>query len=260
MEDYDFQIHLDPKVLPRYISNLSPDESIWASKSKYVNVANEHKDELLLGFDPAWNFARDLQVRTQRIDLLSQAHVFLASIWRYMCVLYGLYGRDDHCWVLQPRVAGKQTLSRITRILHSTSGREGSEGEHERMNDYRPPNHLDTPSEGKCSHERSRDTRRNGKDGARTRKGGCSEISDLSFSSIVGKSWSSSFTRPSAAIEGYWKRYGDRFRGCLKLLRDSGSRGWLQPSHSNQGQVQRRHEAKVWSWMDRFDDMPLDQT
>jgi len=36
--DYDFLIHLNPSVAPRYIENLHADPSLWKSATKYANV------------------------------------------------------------------------------------------------------------------------------------------------------------------------------------------------------------------------------
>ena len=82
LDDYDFVIHLDPAVLPRYYQNLLADDTIWASKIKYRNVVPKHDDQILsqpkIGFDPAQLFFRDLQVRIAILD-----KVFIALIDRF---------------------------------------------------------------------------------------------------------------------------------------------------------------------------------
>lgn len=62
LDDYDFVIHLDPEVLPRYHQNIS-----FNPTSRYANAASSRPsllgDKPLIGFDPATLFFEDLQVR-----------------------------------------------------------------------------------------------------------------------------------------------------------------------------------------------------
>lgn len=62
MGDYDFLIHLDPKVLPRYIDNVNADAAVWSSEEKFVNVTSKDAEGILLDFDPAREFVNDLKV------------------------------------------------------------------------------------------------------------------------------------------------------------------------------------------------------
>ena len=63
-DDYDFLVHLNPKVLPRYFHNINPDNNLLSSKRGYANKFHEKKDmvAVLPGFDPARLFFDDLQV------------------------------------------------------------------------------------------------------------------------------------------------------------------------------------------------------
>ncbi|PVF96960.1 Nrap protein [Serendipita vermifera] len=63
LSDYDFLIHLDPSVLPRYIYNIFPEESVWSKEVSQVNIKlNGNSDSgVMFGFDPAKEFLDDLQ-------------------------------------------------------------------------------------------------------------------------------------------------------------------------------------------------------
>ena len=66
VEDYDFVVHLDPTVLPRYVHNVHADPALLGG-GKYANKNLEAMDkedvEVMPGFDPARAFFDDLQVR-----------------------------------------------------------------------------------------------------------------------------------------------------------------------------------------------------
>jgi U3 small nucleolar RNA-associated protein 22 len=60
--DYDFVIHLDRAILPRYHQNISPDLSLLTSR-KYANASLDNgEDDVKMGLDPAKEFVADLQV------------------------------------------------------------------------------------------------------------------------------------------------------------------------------------------------------
>ncbi|KAH6905454.1 pre-rRNA processing protein Utp22 [Coprinopsis sp. MPI-PUGE-AT-0042] len=60
-QDYDFIVHLDPAVLPRYVHNVHADPALL-SKGKYANAGlGEAGVEIVPGFDPARAFFDDLQ-------------------------------------------------------------------------------------------------------------------------------------------------------------------------------------------------------
>ncbi|KAJ8522745.1 hypothetical protein ONZ45_g757 [Pleurotus djamor] len=64
INDYDFLIKLNPKILPRYAQNVSPDPAIVnpRSQSKYANLAEDAlSTKALPGFDPAQLFFNDLK-------------------------------------------------------------------------------------------------------------------------------------------------------------------------------------------------------
>ena len=62
-DDYDFLVHLDPTVLPRYFHNISPDANLLSKRGKYANkLGNENDKVVLAGFDPARLLFDDLQV------------------------------------------------------------------------------------------------------------------------------------------------------------------------------------------------------
>lgn len=61
-QDYDFLVHLDPSVIPRYVHNIAADESLLG-KGKFANdrLKNQDQDLVLPGFDPARLLFDDLQ-------------------------------------------------------------------------------------------------------------------------------------------------------------------------------------------------------
>ncbi|KAF9552839.1 Nrap protein [Agrocybe pediades] len=60
--DYDVLLDLDPSVLPRYLHNISADESLLEKRGKYANRTQEDDSAVVLpGFDPAQMFFSDLQ-------------------------------------------------------------------------------------------------------------------------------------------------------------------------------------------------------
>ncbi|KAK4685401.1 U3 small nucleolar RNA-associated protein 22, partial [Tremellales sp. Uapishka_1] len=61
LTQYDFVIHLNPSVLPRYSQGVSPDEDQWESKLKFRNLSHTSEVDARVGFDPAEAFVRDLQ-------------------------------------------------------------------------------------------------------------------------------------------------------------------------------------------------------
>ncbi|KIM24893.1 hypothetical protein M408DRAFT_316966 [Serendipita vermifera MAFF 305830] len=61
MDGYDFVIHLEPSVLPRYAQNVLPDETLWTSSLKNVNIQAGDSSSPLVGFDPARELLEDLQ-------------------------------------------------------------------------------------------------------------------------------------------------------------------------------------------------------
>ena len=65
MDGYDFVIHLEPSVLPRYAQNVLPDETVWSNALKHVNVQANSRPGVLVGFDPAKELLEDLQVNFQ---------------------------------------------------------------------------------------------------------------------------------------------------------------------------------------------------
>lgn len=62
--DYDVLIHLHPALLARYAQAVEPDTDMWESKLRYRNLADPgvFGAEVRVGFDPAEQYARDLQV------------------------------------------------------------------------------------------------------------------------------------------------------------------------------------------------------
>jgi U3 small nucleolar RNA-associated protein 22 len=61
-QDYDFIVHLDPSVLPRYVHNVHADPALL-SKGKYANASlGDVGVEVMPGFDAARAFFDDLQV------------------------------------------------------------------------------------------------------------------------------------------------------------------------------------------------------
>ena len=64
-DDYDFLIHLNPKVIPRYFHNINPDNNLLLKRGgMYANKFHDDaKDTAVLpGFDPARLLFDDLQV------------------------------------------------------------------------------------------------------------------------------------------------------------------------------------------------------
>ncbi|KAG8796957.1 hypothetical protein FRC17_007898 [Serendipita sp. 399] len=61
LTDYDFIIHLDPNVLPRYSQNAFADESVWTGKMRPINLQTGVTEEVMLDYDPARDFVDDLQ-------------------------------------------------------------------------------------------------------------------------------------------------------------------------------------------------------
>ncbi|KAG9081347.1 hypothetical protein FRC07_014526, partial [Ceratobasidium sp. 392] len=58
--DYDFVVHLDPKVLPRYGENIVADPKFWTASRGFANERGD-EPEPLVGFDPAAEYLADLQ-------------------------------------------------------------------------------------------------------------------------------------------------------------------------------------------------------
>jgi U3 small nucleolar RNA-associated protein 22 len=71
LSDYDFLIHLEPSVLPRYTYNISPDESYWSKGVSHVNITLNGTNDtgVMFGFDPAKEFLDDLQVSNDLLML-----------------------------------------------------------------------------------------------------------------------------------------------------------------------------------------------
>jgi U3 small nucleolar RNA-associated protein 22 len=63
LDGYDFVVHLEPSVLPRYAQSVLPDETVWTGALKHVNVQATSNPSVLVGFDPAKELLDDLQVR-----------------------------------------------------------------------------------------------------------------------------------------------------------------------------------------------------
>ena len=62
-DDYDFIMHLDGGVLPRYFQNIAVDTNILSRRGKYANMTREDQDATVRpGFDPARLLFKDLQV------------------------------------------------------------------------------------------------------------------------------------------------------------------------------------------------------
>ncbi|KDQ16670.1 hypothetical protein BOTBODRAFT_30589 [Botryobasidium botryosum FD-172 SS1] len=65
LDDYDFVIHMDPSVLPRYYQNVVADSSVWSSKTKYINLVPKDKpkeeSQPKVDWDPGMLFFRDLE-------------------------------------------------------------------------------------------------------------------------------------------------------------------------------------------------------
>ena len=62
--DYDFIIHLNTAVLPRYYQNVAADGEKLSKHGKYSNPMSTELDTVVRpGFDPARSFFFDLQVR-----------------------------------------------------------------------------------------------------------------------------------------------------------------------------------------------------
>ena len=63
-DDYDFIMHLDGGVLPRYFHNIAVDTNVLSRRGKYANMTREDQDATVRpGFDPARSLFKDLQVR-----------------------------------------------------------------------------------------------------------------------------------------------------------------------------------------------------
>ncbi|KAF8154805.1 Nrap protein [Crassisporium funariophilum] len=61
-DDYDFIIHLDPSVLPRYLHNINADPNMLTKRGRYANKPQDEQSTMVLpGFDPARMFFNDLQ-------------------------------------------------------------------------------------------------------------------------------------------------------------------------------------------------------
>ncbi|KAG8936688.1 hypothetical protein FRC02_000146 [Tulasnella sp. 418] len=61
--DYDFIIHLNPSLQPRYFQSLNADPSYWTSHVKYKNVTPKSLDQghIRVDFDPFISFFNDLK-------------------------------------------------------------------------------------------------------------------------------------------------------------------------------------------------------
>jgi U3 small nucleolar RNA-associated protein 22 len=61
-QDYDFLVHLNPSVIPRYVHNIAADEWLLG-KGKFANdrLRKQEQDLILPGFDPARSLFDDLQ-------------------------------------------------------------------------------------------------------------------------------------------------------------------------------------------------------
>jgi U3 small nucleolar RNA-associated protein 22 len=71
LDGYDFVIHLEPSVIPRYAQNVLPDETVWNNALKHVNVQANSKPNVLVGFDPAKELLEDLQVNFSIVCILN---------------------------------------------------------------------------------------------------------------------------------------------------------------------------------------------
>lgn len=93
--DYDFLLHLDPAVVPRYPESLFANASIWGGGKKFVNlnamdidgagmgeVRSVYGNEIRIDFDPVRMLVRELQV-SKIIDSSPLYHRFtLLSVSR----------------------------------------------------------------------------------------------------------------------------------------------------------------------------------
>ncbi|KAG9088526.1 hypothetical protein FS749_002095 [Ceratobasidium sp. UAMH 11750] len=83
LSDYDFVIHLDPKVLPRYGENIAADPKFWTASRGY---ANDRGDEIepLVGLDPAVEYLADLQRAFGHVALFfhdPHGGALIAGLW-----------------------------------------------------------------------------------------------------------------------------------------------------------------------------------
>lgn len=131
-EDYDFQVHLHPIALPRYVQNVAADETLWTKRSKYVNVADHGagKDSTgaLLDFDPAIEFARDLQVSELCYNKPGLNVGCLANIRRYDRVVLRPFWGHCHCWVLESTRPTSKALSCYVGLFYGSCAWEVCKG------------------------------------------------------------------------------------------------------------------------------------
>ena len=86
--DYDFLIHLDPSVIPRYTENLHADPSVWKRATKYANVrvdsTSVYGADPRIQFDPVQLFFQDIQV----CDCINIAGHFDINVARALIFLF----------------------------------------------------------------------------------------------------------------------------------------------------------------------------
>jgi U3 small nucleolar RNA-associated protein 22 len=70
--DYDFVIHLNPTLVPRYSENIHAHPSHWGGGKKYANLTDldqnsVYGDVIRLAFDPVRSLILELQVRVIQV-------------------------------------------------------------------------------------------------------------------------------------------------------------------------------------------------
>ena len=114
LDDYDFIIHLNPKVLPKYSLNVDAKEDIWAQSTKYKNITEEsvYGTEIRVDFDPASLFVVDLQVGSQHLEGLPSlcSQYSEANICQFSFILFRLTGWMRDCWALGPTSSRASTF------------------------------------------------------------------------------------------------------------------------------------------------------
>lgn len=82
IDDYDFVIHLDAAVLPRYCQNIVSDTAFWSHRGHYTNIPKENGNLTLRpGYDPAQLLFDDLTVSEKpRLSAFTDRNTFSGSI------------------------------------------------------------------------------------------------------------------------------------------------------------------------------------
>ncbi|KAG8737938.1 hypothetical protein FRC10_007518 [Ceratobasidium sp. 414] len=83
LSDYDFVIHLDPKVLPRYGENIAADPNFWTASRVYANDRGDDV-EPLVGLDSAAEYLADLQRAFGHVALFfhdPHGGALIAGLW-----------------------------------------------------------------------------------------------------------------------------------------------------------------------------------